>query len=295
MAKAKGTEKFKKRGVEATIIGKFIKQKKAIVKYNKTEVLNLDMNFLHEGYPKLKLKTKKPTYPVIKKNKLKKYSLINKLHKILSSSNIVTKEFDCIDFYDVPEFQGKFEQMETERSYTGNLGGVIDGSDISCYYSHRMKTIDPDQIVFTGDDNIDKGDFDHFCQGRKSINLNDYTKKFLHFENNLFGHYWYMIYPGNPIERNILKDKINTCFRYKSKFYELSKKVKEKIGDYNSVHVRRNDFKVCHAERLVPSDLLLDKLYSFFEPSKPLYIATDEKDLSFFDPVREKYDIYFYI
>ena len=45
---------------------------------------------------------------------------------------------------------------------------------------------------------------------------------------------------------------------------------------------------------MVPSDLLLDKLYSFFEPSKPLYIATDEKDLSFFDPVREKYDIYFY-
>ena len=208
--------------------------------------------------------------------------------------DVITREFDCIDFYDVPEFQGKFEQMETERSYTGNLGGVIDGSDISCYYSHRMKTIDPDQIVFTGDDNIDKGDFDHFCQGRKSINLNDYTKKFLHFENNLFGHYWYMIYPGNAIERNILKDKINTCFRYKNKFYELSKKVKERIGDYNSVHVRRNDFKICHAERLVPSDLLLDKLYSFFESSKPLYIATDEKDLSFFDPVREKYDIYFY-
>ena len=104
--------------------------------------------------------------------------------------DVITREFDCIDFYDVPEFQGKFEQMETERSYTGNLGGVIDGSDISCYYSHKMKTIDPDQIVFTGDDNVDKFDFDHFCQGRKSINLNDYTKKFLHFENNLFGHFF---------------------------------------------------------------------------------------------------------
>ena len=56
-------------------------------------VLNLDMNFLHEGYPKLKLKTKKPAYQIIKKNKLKKYSLVNKLHKILSSPNIVTKEF----------------------------------------------------------------------------------------------------------------------------------------------------------------------------------------------------------
>ena len=39
------------RGVEATIIGKFIKKEKAIVKYNKAEILNLDMEFLHEGYP----------------------------------------------------------------------------------------------------------------------------------------------------------------------------------------------------------------------------------------------------
>jgi phosphoribosylformylglycinamidine synthase len=58
---------FKQRGVEATIIGKFTKQKKAVVKYNRTVVLNLDMNFLHEGYPKLKLKTKKPAYQIIKK------------------------------------------------------------------------------------------------------------------------------------------------------------------------------------------------------------------------------------
>ena len=103
-----------------------------------------------------------------------------------------------------------------------------------------------------------------------------------------------MIYPGHARKRNVLKDKINRCFRYKNKFYELSKKVKEKIGDYNSVHVRRNDFLICHGDKLVPSDLLLEKLYAFFERSKPLYIATDEKDLSFFDPVKEKYDIYFY-
>ena len=42
--------------MEATIIGKFIK-KESHSKYNKTEILNLDMEFLHEGYPKLNLKT----------------------------------------------------------------------------------------------------------------------------------------------------------------------------------------------------------------------------------------------
>ena len=78
--------------------------------------------------------------------------------------DIVTKEFDCIDFYDVPEFQGKFEQMETERSYTGNIGGVIDGSDISCYYSQKVKTLDGDYTVFTGDDYQNNHDFNDFCQ-----------------------------------------------------------------------------------------------------------------------------------
>ena len=47
-----------KRGVEATAIGKFVKEKKAIVRYKKKEILNLDMDFLHEGYPKRFLKAK---------------------------------------------------------------------------------------------------------------------------------------------------------------------------------------------------------------------------------------------
>ena len=39
--------------------------------------------------------------------------------------DVITREFDCIDFYDVPEFQGKFEQLESERSYTGNISNVF--------------------------------------------------------------------------------------------------------------------------------------------------------------------------
>ena len=86
-------KKFNARGVEATIIGKFIKKEKAIVKYNKTEILNLDMEFLHEGYPKLNLKTSFPKIKIEKKKIIKKSSLIDKLHKLLSSPNIVSKEF----------------------------------------------------------------------------------------------------------------------------------------------------------------------------------------------------------
>jgi phosphoribosylformylglycinamidine synthase len=51
-----------RRGVEATVIGKFIKKNKAIVRYKKKEILNMDMNFLHEGYPRKFLKSKKPSF-----------------------------------------------------------------------------------------------------------------------------------------------------------------------------------------------------------------------------------------
>ena len=86
-------KKFKDRGVEATVIGKFIKEKKAIVKFNKVNVLKLDMEFLHEGYPKLNLKTSKPKHKKrIKKNE-KKITIIKKIHMLLSSPNIISKEF----------------------------------------------------------------------------------------------------------------------------------------------------------------------------------------------------------
>ena len=84
---------FNKRGVEATSIGKFTKNKKAIVRYNNIDVMNIDMEFLHEGYPKLQLKTLKPTIVKIKKTKLKKHSYKNELLTLLASPNICSKEF----------------------------------------------------------------------------------------------------------------------------------------------------------------------------------------------------------
>ena len=82
-----------RRGVEATIIGKFIKTNKAIVKYKNIEILNIDMNFLHEGYPRKVLKSKKPILikKIYKEKRIDNYS--SNLLKILSSPNIISKEF----------------------------------------------------------------------------------------------------------------------------------------------------------------------------------------------------------
>lgn len=50
------------RGVESTVIGKFNSSDRAVVKFNGKEVLNLDMDFLHNGLPKRKLVTKPYSY-----------------------------------------------------------------------------------------------------------------------------------------------------------------------------------------------------------------------------------------
>tara|TARA_Y100000034_G_scaffold136577_1_gene213934 strand:- start:1879 stop:4851 length:2973 start_codon:yes stop_codon:yes gene_type:complete len=50
------------RGVESTVIGKFNDSNKAIVNFNGKEILNLDMDFLHDGLPNRKLNTEPYPY-----------------------------------------------------------------------------------------------------------------------------------------------------------------------------------------------------------------------------------------
>ena len=69
-----------KRGVEASVIGKFVKENKA-------------MNFLHEGYPRKLLKSRKPLIVQTKSVQIKISNHKRALLKILSSPNITSKEF----------------------------------------------------------------------------------------------------------------------------------------------------------------------------------------------------------
>ncbi|MBI5227695.1 phosphoribosylformylglycinamidine synthase subunit PurL [Candidatus Micrarchaeota archaeon] len=77
--------------VEVSVVGKFTKNKKFHALYNNTTVAYLDMKFLHEGVPQLKLKAswKKLTYP---EPKIPEFDPLDILHQLLSSPNITTKE-----------------------------------------------------------------------------------------------------------------------------------------------------------------------------------------------------------
>ncbi|MFZ5501626.1 MAG: phosphoribosylformylglycinamidine synthase subunit PurL, partial [Candidatus Micrarchaeota archaeon] len=81
----------KKHGVEATVVGKFTYSGRFHVLYGDKTVAYIDLEFLHEGVPQLKLKAswKKLIYP---EPNIGPFDSREVLHRLLSSPNITVKE-----------------------------------------------------------------------------------------------------------------------------------------------------------------------------------------------------------
>jgi len=216
----------------------------------------------------------------------------------------IYSNFDCIDFYNVPEFfelVSNIEKKETSNelySYTGNIQNHIsnlkniiftDNSNAPCLLS------DSQLVLYCGNIKNDQ-DFNNFLGEKRSLNLN-FEEKFLHFEANLFGMYWYNVYPGGPSERNNLKKKVNFSLLYDKKFAEISNKIYNFVGKYDSIHVRRNDFLETRTDSLsdVDTPSKLSSIIRYLcKEDRPIYISTDEKNLSFFDELRKYKTLYFF-
>lgn len=148
----------------------------------------------------------------------------------------------------------------------------------------------PNEVVTCGQSN--SSDFLEFLSDRVPFNI-DFPNKFLALHQCTTGNFWYSIYFEGKENRNQLKKDINNCLKYKKTYYNKSDIVHDFIGIYNSIHVRRGDFLNHHDNTILDPTNLLHRLQECFPTNIPIYISTDEKDLSFFDPLREKYQIYF--
>ena len=87
------TKIFDDENVESTVIGRFTNDKKLTLRYNRRQVGQLDMDFLHEGVPKysreaswIPAKLNEPSLP-------EKSGYNDELHEILSSCNVASKEW----------------------------------------------------------------------------------------------------------------------------------------------------------------------------------------------------------
>lgn len=215
----------------------------------------------------------------------------------LFDKDIAKEEFNLIEFDQVAELNDVKHLIENHRSYTAKITDHV--KDIYNFkLANDKNSTCETHDVFVNDSSrfIDSADYKNFINDRSVVDLN-LSNKFIHFENNLFGHFWYHIYPGGPEKRNILKNKINKVFKYKNKFYEIAKKVKDQIGTYNAIHIRRNDFLKVREKDLQSIDSdekVLYKLEHVVNNDIPLYIATDESNKDFFKKIKEKYQVYFF-
>jgi phosphoribosylformylglycinamidine synthase len=89
---------MKRRGVEATVIGKFTSSGKCIVKYHDDIAMNVDMKFLHDGLPKRKMKTifTQPHY--VEPNITVPRNLTKTVLQMLKRNNITSFEFISMQY-----------------------------------------------------------------------------------------------------------------------------------------------------------------------------------------------------
>ena len=212
--------------------------------------------------------------------------------------DIVKSEFNCVEFEDVPEIRDNVNAIKGERSYTQNISKHIKQLHYVTFTNdeNNIDSLCGCNIVLSGNP-YNTQDFKDFVGRRKLFYLN-FPDKFIHFEENLFGSFWYHIYPGNSFKRDELKRKINKSFRYKKKFYDLAENVIKKISKYNALHVRRGDFLYSMSNDYLDSvndgEKILEKILPIIPNNIPLYISTDETNLDFFEPLKKFYKIYFY-
>src|SRR4030042_2129644 len=84
---------FDDENVESTVIGKFTGDKKLILRYNGQQVAEMDMDFLHDGVPKIRRKAVWETRKLSEPNIAKKDNYNDELLRILSSYNVASKEW----------------------------------------------------------------------------------------------------------------------------------------------------------------------------------------------------------
>jgi hypothetical protein len=62
-------------------------------------------------------------------------------------------------------------------------------------------------------------------------------------------------------------------------------------GNFDTFHIRRGDFQ--YKETRIPAEEILSNIQHELTANTTIYIATDEKNKTFFEPFRMKYHVYF--
>lgn len=132
-----------------------------------------------------------------------------------------------------------------------------------------------------------------FSKGKTILHADELFKdeKLIYLNKNLLGSFEQVIYTAQQTE---LKQLVAKHIVYRNDIFDLAWQFINYIGDqtYYSIHVRRNDFQYKHL--YISCDEIRNGLSNIIPSGSTLYIATDLKDKSFFEPLQDHYSIIFY-
>jgi hypothetical protein len=132
-----------------------------------------------------------------------------------------------------------------------------------------------------------------FLKGRSYINDEDYftDEECIFLDGNLLGSSYQAIYTHLDDE---IKKLVAKYVKYKPEIFDLAWQFINYLEDksYYSIHIRRNDFQ--YKDLFISCEQILDNIKDIIPSGSKLYIATDHKDKSFFNPLAEHYTLFFY-
>jgi hypothetical protein len=132
-----------------------------------------------------------------------------------------------------------------------------------------------------------------FLKNRSYINDENYftDEECIFLDGNLLGTSYQSIYTCLDDE---IKKLVAKYVKYKSEIFDIAWQFINYLEDksYYSIHIRRNDFQ--YKDLFISCEQILDNIKDIIPFGSKLYIATDQNDRSFFDPLAEHYTLFFY-
>jgi len=111
----------------------------------------------------------------------------------------------------------------------------------------------------------------------------------LYYKDNLLGSFYLNIYTERLPE---LCKYVARHIHYNKEIFIEGYKAVEFLGNFYAIHVRRNDFQ--YKDLYSPIDVIYENIREVVPEGVRLYISTDESDKSFFNLLKEHYELFFY-
>jgi hypothetical protein len=113
-------------------------------------------------------------------------------------------------------------------------------------------------------------------------------------EHRLLNHFYAFIYFTDPVIDNYYKRFVRDFLHYKDELYCAAGKIIHALnaeGPWSSLHVRRGDLQ--YKKVKIPAEEWYENTKELWNEGEILFIATDERNKTFFDPIKEHHEVRF--